>query len=206
MSSNIPNQRLTVNFGSGATHYLVDSGPPKSGNPLFDARRLVENINPRIPWDLVEKSYDYNYHLTISPDHKRYDGNHNDRKVMCEILRKWILTMKEKKLIKKFICVYEYGKHGKEYGHLHFHILLLSHKCNILKDEANAEFGTTSIRKKYTTRMTRIKINPLFDQSTPQEKLSDYKKQIDYIYTNYLQKESHNKVKCLFTDQKKKDL
>ena len=104
--------------------------------------------------------------------------------------------------------MYEYGKHGKEYGKVHYHILLQTNKINKFIEMAISYFGTNN---KTRWRNTIVKKQITIDRSVGanasiDEKVLNYRSQIDYIMNKYMKKESQNRHKCLYTNMYEKKI
>lgn len=164
----------------------------------------------RRPWeDLnMDELYNMNYHITINPDPlNQLNNDVYAKKLMFKIFRQFLLELKNNKYYKNIISVYEYGPKGKKYGKLHFHILFKTHACNKIKETAIKYFGSTKqSRHKTTVVVKRITIDKLLqsDQYTDEEKLQNFKDQCNFLLNKYFKKETHNKVKCLYSNLIKK--
>lgn len=153
----------------------------------------------RIPWDNIahEKVLDMNYSITVNPDpNLTWLDDTRDRKLLNAKFRETLLICKNKKLYKNIIVIYEYGKKGKQYGKLHYHLLVNSQKVNQFCEEFIKTFGTTKKRWKMTVVKKLIKPDfGIIDEL----KLDNLNAQKKYIYEKYFRKESHNKIKCLYS-------
>ena len=118
-----------------------------------------------------------NYHITINPDPlNSHENNVYDKKLMFKMFRQFLYELKQKKLYKNIISVYEYGAKGKKYGKLHFHILFKTHACNKIKEVACKYFGSHKINRHITTVVVkRITIDKQFqsDQCTDIQKIQN---------------------------------
>lgn len=153
----------------------------------------------RIPWDNIDhnKVLDMNYSITINPDpNLQWLDDTRDRKLLNTRFRETLRICKNKNLYKDIIVVYEYGKKGKRYGKLHYHLLVNSKKINLFCDEFLKTFGTTKKRWKLTVVKKLIKP----DYGIPDEfKHINLNVQKKYIFETYFRKETHNKLKCLYS-------
>lgn len=153
----------------------------------------------RIPWENIDhnKVLDMNYSITINPDpNLSWLDDTRDRKLLNRKFRETLRICKNKKLYKNIIVIYEYGKQGKRYGKLHYHLLVNSKKINLFCDEFIKTFGTTKKRWKLTVVKKLIKP----DYGIPDElKITNLNDQKKYIYETYFRKEQHNKLKCLYS-------
>ncbi len=180
-----------------------DFGFFSKGKITHDPCPLKENW--RLPWDLVDKAhiYEMNYHITINPDpHCKWMTSGNDKKEINSRFRAFLESCKKEKYYKNIICIYEYGKRGKQYGKVHYHILLKTSKVNKFVEEAIEHFGS---KEKKRWKNTVVKKPIQLDKSlsvhaTDEEKVANYHKQIDYIMNKYMTKESQNRHKCLYTN------
>ncbi len=179
---------------------------------FFTKGKLTPELCPfksnwRLPWDMVDREhlYEMNYHITISPDPEASwfpPGAGSDLKLHNKKLRAFLQECKINKFYKNIILVYEYGKRGKTYGKVHYHILLKTSRVNKFVEAALKHFGCD---KKTRWKNTVVKKPIQLDKSLPstasdREKVENYHKQIDYIMNNYMQKESQNRHKCLYTN------
>ncbi len=213
MSSNIVEntieieKKLTVDWQS---NLLVRTANSEFG--FFN--KVVQQTCPlkngwRLPWDILdyEDIGHMNYHVTINPD-PRVDWmtQCNDLKTHNIKYREFLLECKKQKLYKNIISVYEYGKNGKEYGKVHYHILLQTNKINKFIEMAITYFGTAcKSRWRNTVVKSPIKVDrKLSEYATDIEKVQNYKEQINYIMCKYMRKESQNRKKCLYTNMVKK--
>ncbi len=163
----------------------------------------------RLPWDLIdyENINNMNYHVTINPDPQcGWITSCNDLKLHNNKFRQFLLECRKEKLYKNIISIYEYGKHGKEYGKVHYHILLQTNKINKFVEMAISYFGTNC---KTRWRNTVVKKPIIIDRkvseyATDEEKVNNYKQQVKFIHENYMRKESQNRHKCLYTNMVKK--
>lgn len=190
---------LSIDWG---TTTLVPSAP-KSNFWTSSQNVIVDpfHVGWRLPWDMLEKQhlYEMNYHVTISPD-PIHETDYYDRKVAHKVLRRFLLELKNNKLYKYIICVYEYGPRGKRYGKLHWHILFKTHKVRKIEEISNRYFATSKKRSRHTTVVKKIRIDKDYVCRSDKDKVDNYRKQIDYIMHEYMQKESQNKKKCLYTN------
>ena len=156
---------------------------------------------------MLDKTHlmEMNYHVTISPD-PLHSEDYYDRKVANKVLRQFLRELKKNNYYKYIICVYEYGKRGKEYGKLHWHILFKTRFIRKIEEISNKYFATTKSRSKNTTVVKRIRIDKSYADRSDKQKVENYHKQINYIMREYMQKETQNKVKCLFTNMCSKKL
>lgn len=199
---------LTIDWGNsplGASCPKITPGMFTPGNPI------VCPFKPgwRRPWDDIDMSalYEMNYHITINPDPmNQLSKDVYDKKVMFTIFRQFLEECKKNKYYKNIICVYEYGAKGKRYGKLHFHCLFKTHCCNKIKEIACKYFGSSKKNRHITTVVVkRITIDKVSgDIRSDQEKVDNYKEQVDYIMHKYMKKETQNKVKCLYSNMIKK--
>lgn len=158
----------------------------------------------RLPWDNLdnENLYNMQYHVTINPDPKcDWITSCNDLKTHNLKYKEFLRECKKNNFYKNIISVYEYGKNGKEYGKVHYHILLQTNKINKFIEMAISYFGTSN---KNRWRNTVVKKQITIDKSlshdaTNEEKVLNYRNQIDYIMNKYMKKESQNRHKCLYT-------
>ncbi len=163
----------------------------------------------RLPWENIdmENVYNMKYHVTINPDPKcEWITSCNDLKTHNNRYREFIRDCKINKLFKNIISVYEYGKNGKEYGKVHYHILLQTNKINKFIEMAIMYFGTSN---KTRWRNTVVKNEISLDKSlshdaTNEQKVENHKQQVNYIMCKYMKKESQNRLKCLYTNMVKK--
>lgn len=203
------NSKLFVDFGSRT---LVQTANPKNGT-FFSKKKNQSKKDYfrhgwRCPWSEIDKQnkYLFNFHITINPDPKcEWITNCQDRKLHNEKLREFIMKIKNRGLFKYILCIYEYGTKGKSHGKLHYHILFKTHASNAIRKEANIIFGTSKNRCYMTTIVKPIRVDKKLSlEATPEQKLTNYKNQIDYIINTYFRKETHNKIKCLFTNIRKR--
>lgn len=91
--------------------YLGDSRPSKPWTPYY-----------RVPWlNITDKDLQScNLSFNLNPD-MRVDFDCKDRLVTNPMLMQVFWDLKCDAIVKKIICVYEYGKQGKQHGKLHFH-------------------------------------------------------------------------------------
>lgn len=200
-------KKLTVDWQSGP---LVQTANSEFG---FFMKVTPEScpLKPgwRLPWDNLDYDNLYNmqYHVTINPDPNcEWITSCNDLKLHNKKYKEFLRECQKNKLYKNIISVYEYGKHGKEYGKVHYHILLQTNKINKFIEMAISYFGTNN---KTRWRNTIVKKQITIDKSigadaTIDEKVSNYRSQIDYIMNKYMKKESQNRHKCLYTNMQKK--
>ncbi len=177
-------------------------------------QKVVTQTDPlkqgwRLPWDNIdmEKLYEMKYHVTINPDPQcGWITSCNDLKTHNNHYREFIRECKKLKYFKNIISVYEYGKNGKEYGKIHYHILLQTNKINKFIEMAITYFGTSNkTRWRNTVVKSTITLDrKLSDNATNEEKVNNNKQQINYIMSKYMRKESQNRVKCLYTNMVKK--
>jgi len=194
---------LSINWG---TTTLVPSAP-KSNFWTTVQNTIVDPFRQgwRLPWDMLDKKdlYKMNYHVTISPD-PIHETDFYSRKVANKVLRQFLLELKKNMLFDNIICVYEYGTRGKKYGKLHWHILFKTRYIRKIEETANRYFATSKGRARHTTVIKRIRIDKTHADSSDEVKVENYKQQIDYIMQKYMQKETQNKTKCLYTNLIKK--
>ncbi len=214
MSNTIENtieieKKLTVDWQSAS---LVQTANPEFG--FFSKGTPMEcPLKPgwRLPWDILDYDnlYDMQYHVTINPDPQcDWITSCNDLKLHNRKYKEFLRECQKNKLYKNIISVYEYGKHGKEYGKVHYHILLQTNKINKFVEMAISYFGTNN---KTRWRNTIVKKQISIDKSigvdaTNEEKVLNYRSQIDYIMNKYMKKESQNRHKCLYTNMNKKKI
>ncbi len=163
----------------------------------------------RCPWEIIdyEKINEMNYHITINPDPEcDWITSCNDLKTHNIRFREFINECIINRLYKNIISIYEYGKHGKDYGKVHYHILLQTNKINKFIEMAITYFGTSNrSRWRNTVVKNMITIDKqLSAYATNEEKRDNYRKQIQFIHGKYMRKESHNRKKCLYTNMVKK--
>jgi hypothetical protein len=164
----------------------------------------------RLPWDNIDYAEVYNmkYHVTINPDPQcGWITSCNDLKLHNKRLKEFLREAKKEKAFKNIILVYEYGKNGKEYGKVHYHILLSTNKINKFTEMAISYFGSNN---KTRWRNTVVKKPITLDRNvsvdaTDAMKVENYRSQIDSIL-KYLKKESQNRHKCLYTNMEKKQI
>lgn len=198
---------LTVDWQS---NLLVQTANPDIG--FFN--KVVTQTDPlkkgwRLPWDILddENINSMNYHVTINPDpHCDWITQVNDLKTHNNRYRLFLRDCIKNRLYKNIISVYEYGKNGKEYGKVHYHILLQTNKINKFIEMAITYFGTSN---KTRWRNTVVKAPITIDKclntyASDIEKVENYRKQINYIMEKYMRKESQNRHKCLYTNMEKK--
>ena len=194
---------LSINWG---TTTLVPSAP-KSNFWTTVQNTIVDPFRQgwRLPWDMLDKKdlYKMNYHVTISPD-PIHETDFYSRKVANKVLRQFLLELKKNMLFDNIICVYEYGTRGKKYGKLHWHILFKTRYIRKIEEVSNRYFATSKSRARHTTVIKRIRIDKTHADSSDEVKVENYKQQIDYIMQKYMQKETQNKTKCLYTNLIKK--
>ena len=164
--------------------------------------------NWRLPWDELdyEHLYKMNYHITINPDPQcEWITSVNDLKTHNIKFREFITDLNNNKLYKNIISVYEYGKNGRQYGKVHYHILFETYKINKIIEMAISYFGTKSISRWRNTVVKKpITIDKTVSVNASDiEKVENYRSQIDFII-KYMKKESHNRMKCLYSNMKKK--
>lgn len=195
---------LSIEWG---TSPLVPSAPTKNGFRLLDKNAVQCDFknNWRMPWDMLDRTelYKMNYHVTISPDPVHEEDFYN-KKIAHKVLRLFLEEIKKKGLYKNIIIVYEYGKRGKKYGKLHWHILFASNKIRKIEEISNNYFATTKKRARNTTVVKRIRIDKNMVDSNDEMKVKNYRSQIDYIMSEYMQKETQNKIKMLYSNMKSK--
>ncbi len=213
MSSNIVEntieieKKLTVDWQS---NLLVQTANSDIG--FF--KKVVQQTCPlkngwRLPWDILdyENINNMQYHVTINPDPQcDWITQCNDLKTHNNRYREFLRDCKKNNLYKNIISVYEYGKNGKEYGKVHYHILLQTNKINKFIEMAITYFGTSN---KTRWRNTVVKSPITIDKTVSQyasdiEKVENFKQQINYIMSKYMRKESQNRKKCLYTNMVKK--
>ena len=120
------------------------------------------------------------------------------------MLRLFLRELKKNKLYDNIICVYEYGTRGKTYGKLHWHILFKSRAIRKIEEISNRYFATSKARARHTTVIKKIRIDKSYADRSDEDKVENYHSQVDYIMKKYMQKETQNKVKCLYTNLVKK--
>lgn len=195
---------LSIEWG---TTPLVPSAPPKNGFSMLDKKvnscQFKENW--RLPWDMLDRKnlYKMKYHVTISPD-PIHESDFYNRKFAHKILRQFLEEIKKKGLFKNIIIVYEYGKRGKKYGKLHWHMLFETNKIRKIEEISNSYFATSKKRSRNTTVVKRIRIDKNMIDKSDESKVENYQRQIDYIMSEYMQKETQNKIKCLYTNMRLK--
>jgi len=194
---------LSINWG---TTTLVPSAP-KSNFWTSCQNTIVDPFKQgwRLPWDMLDKTdlYKMNYHVTISPD-PIHETDFYSRKVANKVLRQFLRELKKNKLYDNIICVYEYGTRGKTYGKLHWHILFKSRAIRKIEEISNRYFATSKGRARHTTVIKKIRIDKSYADRSDEDKVENYHAQVDYIMKKYMQKETQNKVKCLYTNLVKK--
>lgn len=187
----------------GATPLVPKCPRSVNGFHALDKKALVCPFKQgwRLPWDMLDKTnlYEMNYHVTIAPD-PIHETDFYSRKIANKVLRLFLSELKRNKLYKNIICVYEYGSRGKTYGKLHWHILFKTNKIRKIEDMSNKYFATSKKRSKNTTVIKRIRIDKNYVDRSDADKVANYKAQVDYIMREYMQKESQNKTKCLYTN------
>lgn len=196
-------KKLTVDWQS---NLLVRTANSEFG--FF--KKVVQQCCPlkqgwRLPWDILDNKdlYNMNYHVTINPDPQcEWITQCNDLKCHNKRFREFLLEVKKNRQYKNIICVYEYGKNGKSYGKIHWHILLQTNKINQFVEMAIKYFGTSNKNRwRNTIVKNSIKIDrKISEYSTAEEKVENYKQQINYIMLKYMRKESQNRKKCLYTN------
>lgn len=199
---------LTVDWQS---NFLVQTANPEFG---FFNKRDIDLTCPlkigwRLPWENIDNNELYNmkYHVIINPDpNSDWMTSCNDLKTHNKRFKTFLRECKKERMYKNIISVYEYGKNGKEYGKVHYHILLQTNKINKFVEMALSYFATKDkTRWRYTVVKKQITIDKsLSAHATDEEKVSNYKSQIDYIMSKYMRKESQNRHKCLYTNMVKK--
>lgn len=196
---------LSVDWG---TVTLGAKCPSKNGFHILDKKttKCQFKLNWRLPWDMFDETnlYKMNYHVTISPDPIHQDPFYQ-KKYAHMVLRLFLDELKKNGLYKNIIVVYEYGPRGKKYGKLHWHMLMRTHKIRKVEETANAYFATSKKRSKFTTVIKRITIDKNYAARSDQDKVDNYRLQVDTIFRNYFRKETHNKKKCLYTDMRKSE-
>lgn len=206
MYSNIE-KALTINWQSNT---LVQTANPQCDFFNKSSSQEVDNLKDRwrLPWDMLdyENLYDMQYHITINPDPQcDWITSCNDLKIHNIRFRQFIREAEKYLLYSNIISVYEYGKRGKEYGKVHWHILLQTTKIDEFIKMAIKYFGTDNNKRwKNTIINKKITIDKsLRRKATKEEKVDNYKSQIDYIIKKYMKKETHNRIKCLYSNMKK---
>lgn len=165
----------------------------------------------RLPWEMLddEHLYKMQYHVTINPDPEvEWFTSGNDLKLHNSKFREFLTECKKETLYKNIIVVYEYGTRGREYGKLHWHILLSTNKINKFIEMAISLFGTKK-KSRWTNTVVKKAITidkKLGIHATDEEKVENYRDQINYIMKEYMKKESQNKKKCLYTNMVKKNI
>jgi hypothetical protein len=163
----------------------------------------------RLPWDNIdyEDLYNMKYSITINPDPQcGWMTSCNDLKLHNNRLKSFLRECKKIKAFKNIILVYEYGKNGKEYGKVHYHILLSTNKINKFTEMAISYFGSDSNTRRWRNTVVNhpIKIDRKVPTDAPESvKVENYHSQIDRIL-KYFKKESQNRHKCLYTNMVKK--
>lgn len=184
-----------------ASNPLVETGPP--------FRRTSIRQNPdqwikdgwRVPWDHIDidkMGSKYRcYSVTINPHPEKVVDHHNDRKFIHEMYRTFLRMLNNNNYFRNIISVYEYGKKGKKYGRLHYHILLETRFIRKVEEIGYKIFGKPTEKYRYT-----LKIKPVtVDYGTIEENyVANYRHNIEKVF-NYYTKESHNKELCLFASK-----
>lgn len=191
---------------SGHSPWCKVPAPP---NGFFDKKKPVVDIfNYRLPWSLIDydEIYKSSWHVTVNADYQCdwvTNENKNDKTYMNNRLKNLLTKLKLEGLFKNITVVYEYGELGKEYGKLHWHMLVDTCKIRLFEQEFNREFGTTKQRCKATTVCKKITIDK-GTPNVPELMVANYKENVDYVLKHYMRKESQNRIKCLYTTIKKK--
>ena len=63
-----------------------------------------------------------------------------------------------------------------------------------------AFFATNKARARHTTVIKKIRIDKTYADRSDEDKVKNYHAQVDYIMQQYMQKETQNKIKCLYTN------
>jgi len=138
----------------------------------------------RKPWDLIPSSHyrAMNFFVTINPDpNTDWYTTDTDKKVIIPLFLNLMQKLKNLDIIKKSISIYEYGKHGKKNGKLHFHCLISTKEKMEMLSQMYKLFNKRRNLKHCTVDCRHIK------------SVCDRNQMI-----HYLKKEQQNKLKCLF--------
>ena len=178
---------LTVDFNqnkSSANGALLTLG--NSNASLKNMHKPWNEEHIRVPWDLISEKYTHggNLFFTINPDPNVDWYTHNtDKKTIFTKYLTMMEKLKSSQIIKKSICVYEYGKYGRCNGHgkLHFHGFVLTKDKQSFEKEVYKVFNNTSNAKHRTLNLKIIK--------SAQDRQN---------MLNYFKKENQNKIKCFY--------
>jgi len=177
------NSKLLVNFGHTKTYSNADKCIDAT-LPLVDSSISIpwKTIKHRMPWELiVPKHYKgMNFFFTINPD-PDLDFYENKKKFLIPKVLILLDKLKDEGLVKKSIVIYEWGKFGKKHGKLHFHGMLQTKDKQSCIDKINKIFNKKHNCRHRTTRFNHIKT------------VADRNRMV-----KYMQKEQHNKLKCLY--------
>ncbi len=180
------NKLLTINFNSGATNPLVDSGDNFiKKNEVKDEIYILPNkpfwgtnINYKVRWDeIFDKPFKYKkYHtITVNWDPSLL-GYQNDIRSQKEMLFDIIYEYVNK--IKYLALIYEHGR-----GKLHWHMLLNIHSIKEFEKSLRKKFG-----KERAVYIKKV-------QENNNESLEQNLRRI----LEYFKKEDHNKELCLLS-------
>lgn len=182
------NKLLTINFNSGATNPLVDSGDNFiKKNEVKDEDIIYilpnkpfwgTNINYKVRWDeIFDKPFKYKkYHtITVNWDPSLL-GYQNDIRSQKEMLFDIIYEYVNK--IKYLALIYEHGR-----GKLHWHMLLNIHSIKEFEKSLRKKFG-----KERAVYIKKVQENN--NESLEQNLLR---------ILEYFKKEDHNKELCLLS-------
>lgn len=182
------NKLLTINFNSGATNPLVDSGDNFiKKNEVKDEDIIYilpnkpfwgTNINYKVRWDeIFDKPFKYKkYHtITVNWDPSLL-GYQNDIRSQKEMLFDIIYEYVNK--IKYLALIYEHGR-----GKLHWHMLLNIHSIKEFEKSLRKKFG-----KERAVYIKKV-------QENNNESLEQNLRRI----LEYFKKEDHNKELCLLS-------
>lgn len=173
--------------------------PLSSNDHSSLASKLKENW--RKPYALFPEGYhkQFNYSFTINPDPRCKwikDNDCRDRKSHHARLREFISDAHAKKLFSAVIVIYEYGKYGKKFGKLHYHLLFRTAKAKMLQDNALTYFTDNKannhavVKKRITHSLKKLEASPIMMKTS----LNQNKR---YIFETYFRKEQPCKTKCL---------
>ena len=159
--------------------------------------------NWRKPWSLFPTDYykQFNYSYTINPDPKCkwiIDNDCRDRQTHHAKLREFLINAYYQKLFSAVVVIYEYGKHGKKFGKLHFHCLFRTNKAEKLRLCALSYFAAN---KNNNRAVVKKRITHSLKKSNQGSTLLMMKQSLlenkQYIYKTYFRKEQPCRLKCL---------